>query len=237
MPNLIESVNRVVVTGAGFSAPSGLPLYRAGSAGWLDAEGERMSHASRYGNHLNELWPRWHELAGAALAADPNAAHRALARWERLLATRSEPGSLTVVTQNVDGLHQRAGSSAVLEVHGTMLAARELTSGSPLFDYRPDPEAGPPPSPRGSLHTRPDIVLFGEKPRFMLQATEAIKCADLALFAGTSGRVWPVAGLPKVAREYGVPTMLLNHEEWPYARFDITVLDDVLALDRLVPTD
>lgn len=70
----------------------------------------------------------------------------------------------------------------------------------------------------------------------MEQAAAAICRADLLVAAGTSGRVHPVAGLPGLAREYGVPTLLLNHEHWPYHRFDVTVLDDVLALDALVPS-
>lgn len=238
MPNLIETVNHVVVlTGAGFSAPSGLPIYRASSAGWMDADLEQKSHAACYHDHLDELWPHWLGLARAAAEAEPNAAHFALARWERMLLTRDEPGSLTIVTQNVDGLHQRAGSQRVLEVHGSIRAARELTQGSELFGYDPDPQAGPPVSPDGSERTRPDIVLFGEKPRHMHAAEDAIRHADLLIAAGTSGRVWPVAGLPSLAREYGVPTLLLNREEWPYATFDTTVLDDVLALDQLVPQE
>lgn len=74
MPNLIDSVNHVVVvTGAGFSAPSGLPVYRYGGANRLDVRGEELSHASRYGNHLSELWERWHLLARQARDAQPNA--------------------------------------------------------------------------------------------------------------------------------------------------------------------
>src|SRR5699024_6593641 len=236
MASLIESVNHVVViTGAGFSAPSGLPVYRDGSAGWLDAETEKLSHASCYGNHLEQLWPHWHSLARAALDAEPNPAHRALARWEKLLAARDEPGSLTIVTQNVDGLHQRAGSMKVIEAHGSILKARELPRNSMLFDYEPELGGGPPRSPTGSLRTRPDIVLFGEHPWGMKRASKIVQRADLVLFAGTSGRVWPVAGLLNIANDSRSRTMLLNEQEWDAGHFDVVVIDDVQALDVLVP--
>ncbi len=238
VPTMIDSVRKVVVvTGAGFSAPSGLPVYRNGGAGWLDEEGEKLAHASRYGNHLPELWRRWHALAQAARNASPNAAHHALARWERLLLARTEPGSLTIVTQNVDGLHQRAGSQSVLAVHGSILHARRMNR-TAVFEYEPnlhDPR--PPQAPNGSRRTRPDVVLFGERPRHMRTAVKAVTEADLVLFAGTSGRVWPVAGLLEIAEKADVPTMLLNDTEWDHGHFDITIIDDVLALDQIVPQD
>lgn len=163
------------------------------------------------------------------LSAEPNAAHRALARWDQLLDGRG--GSLTVLTQNIDGLHQRAGSTWVLEAHGTILKARRLRKNSPLFNYMPgDVSTGtaPPVAPDGSTRTRPDIVLFGERPRHMQQAVAAIRDADLVIFTRTSG-------LLDVAHEFGVPTMLFNQTEWEHGRFDVVVIDDVLALDQLVP--
>ena len=240
LPNLIESVNRVVVvTGAGFSAPSGLPVYRNGGANWLDAEGEAMSHAARYANHLPELWERWHRLAHQSKNAEPNTAHFALARWERMLRARiaadGAPGWLKIVTQNVDGLHARAGSQDVLEVHGSILRAKRLNR-TETFEYEPTPkDPRPPEAPNGSRRTRPDIVLFGERPRRMPEAARAAAAADLVVFAGTSGRVWPVAGLLEVANEAGTPALLFNQEEWDHGEFQFTVLDDVLALDTLVP--
>lgn len=238
MPNLIESVNRVVVvTGAGFSAPSGLPVYRNGGSNWLDQEGEEMSHASRYGNYLPELWERWHRLAHQALVSEPNPAHLALARWERLLRARPEPGWLKVVTQNVDGLHGRAGSCDVLEVHGSILRAKHLGK-TETFEYAPTPDdPRAPEAPNGSRRTRPDLVLFGERPRRMREAIRAVSDADLVVFAGTSGRVWPVAGLLEVANETGTPALLLNQEEWDHGEFQVIVLNDVLALDEIVPRD
>lgn len=187
-----------------------------------------MSHASRYGNHLETLWLRWHALAKAAQEAEPNIAHAALARWERRLGAQ---GRLTVVTQNVDGLHQRAGSSEVLEVHGTILRARRL-NGQHLFDFDPVHGGQPPMSPDGSQRTRPDVVLFGERPRHMKQAMAAAREADLLLVAGTSGNVRPASDLPAAARANGVHTVLLNQEPW--GQFDETLLHDVEVLADLI---
>lgn len=241
MPNLFDSVNHVVViTGAGFSAPSGMPVYRGSGIGWLDDDLEQKSRSDRYGNHLDELWVHWHNLARQATDAVPNAAHFALTRWQRLLAARDEPGALTIVTQNVDGLHQRAGSTDVIEAHGSILQARRLADGSPTFDFTPANSlvpATPPVSPDGHSRTRPDIVLFGEHPRRMEEASEAVQRADLVIFAGTSGRVWPVAGLLNIANESRARTMLLNEQEWKVGEFDLIVIEDVLALDELVPQD
>lgn len=240
MATMIEAVRHVViVTGAGFSAPSGLPVYRNGRSGWFDSERERMSHANEFSQHLDILWPRWHQLAHLARTSEPNAAHLALARWERLLTSRNEPGSLTIVTQNIDGLHQRAGNTRVLEAHGTILKAHRI-GGHSLFDFTPSTDfiAGPPPeAPDGSRNTRPDIVLFGEQPRHMEAAVEAVQRADLVLFAGTSGRVWPVAGLLDIANQSRPRTMLFNQEPWAHGQFDVVVLDDVLALDQLIPQE
>lgn len=238
MPNLIDSVNHVVVvTGAGFSAPSGMPVYRNGGTGWIDSDGQDMSHASRFGNHLPQLWERWHALAYQAQLAQPNAAHLALARWERILLARPTSGSLTIVTQNIDGLHQRAGSRNVLEVHGAIRHSRRINK-CETFGYTPTPnEPLAPQAPNGSRRTRPDIVLFGEQPRHMRAATHAVVDADLVIFAGTSGTVWPVAGLLHVATKARTRTMLLNHDEWSHGDFDVIVLDDVTVLDQLIPSD
>lgn len=237
MTTMIDAIDKIVViTGAGFSAPSGLPVYRGSGTGWIDGDLEQKMRANRYGNHLQELWPHWHALAAKANNAEPNLAHLALTRWEELVTARG--GWLTIVTQNVDGLHSRAGGSDVIEAHGTITQARKLKQSSELFDYRPalpGIDDGPPAAPDGSTRTRPDIVLFGEKPRGMERTSQLVQEADLVLFAGTSGRVWPVAGLLNIANDSRPTTMLLNEQEWSTGHFDIVVIDDVLALDELVP--
>lgn len=152
--------------------------------------------------------------------------------------TSTERNVAEPVTQNLDGLRQRAGSTSVIEAHGTITKAREIGSND-LFDFNPVLGSSQPPlSPAGSRRTRPDIVLFGEQPRGMAEAITAVQSAQLLMFAGTSGNVWPISGLYDIAREAGVPTLLINDEPWRTGReCDITVIDDVTALDSLVPHD
>lgn len=89
MTTMIDAVDKIVViTGAGFSAPSGLPVYRGSGTGWIDGDLEQKMRANRYGNHLQELWPHWHALAAKANNAEPNLAHLALTRWEELVTAR-----------------------------------------------------------------------------------------------------------------------------------------------------
>lgn len=223
----------VVISGAGFSAPSGLPVYRGNGtelsrAGWFTEDVAARMHATTYESHLEDNWAHWQVLAERARRAEPHPGHHALARWEHQLTTRSRPGSLTILTQNVDGLHQLAGSQRVHEVHGSILTSRDLESAA-SFPTPCSPIERP-------LRIRPDIVLFGERPRHMQQAVEAIERADLVIFAGTSGRVWPVAGLLQIATDQPrTTTMLLNLEPWERGTFDLIVLDDVQALSQLVP--
>ena len=139
----------------------------------------------------------------------PNAAHAALAELEAGL--KGAGGRLTLITQNVDGLHQRAGSRSALEFHGNILRNRCFTENCRLEESEMAP--GTPPSCRrcGS-QVRPDVVWFGEMPRFMEEAADAIMGADLFVSIGTSGSVYPAAGFVAEARALGVAATELNLE-------------------------
>lgn len=152
----------LVVTGAGISAPAGLPTYRdPKSTEWVQADLERMSHKTRYGSYLEPLWRHWWELIDAARAAEPTVAHYALTAWQRRL--RETGGEMLLVTQNIDGLHQRAGAE-VIEFHGTLMTSIDMRKRRTF----PTPERGdsyePPLAPSGGRKVRPDVVLFGERP-------------------------------------------------------------------------
>lgn len=213
----------VFLTGAGISVPSGLPTYRESSSHWKAQRLEEMSRASRYGMHLGVLWDHWEQMRSLALASEPNAAHEAIAST-----------GAWVITQNIDGLHLRAGSPTV-ELHGTIHRARcrkrhvfEVTADSVRST---DPGDGPIPlCPEcGSDFTRPDIVLFEESiPRRVRdQVDSLVRRCEVLVVVGTSGHVHPAAGLPDLARENSARTVYCSADPWQGDHvFDEVVLGD-----------
>lgn len=174
-----------VLTGAGVSADSGIPTFRGAGGLWREFRAEDLATPAAFRKDPALVW-EWYEWRRKLVRdAHPNAAHEALARMERA----------TVITQNVDGLHTRAGSQDVIELHGSLFRVRcerEQTAHirEEAFDEIP------PHCACGAL-LRPDIVWFGETlpEQAWSRATAAIRSADLLLVIGTSGIVYPAAGL------------------------------------------
>lgn len=152
------------------------------------------------------IWEVYGPLRPSMRQAQPNAAHLALARLQK-----ESDCDVRLVTQNVDGLHQRAGFSNVIELHGNLLRSRCSVCDLPPFD---DPEDGPGPCPTCGALLRPDIVLFGEQiPEAAGEATfSAVLRCDHFLAVGTSGLVFPAAALVQSAFGYGASTTLVNLE-------------------------
>ncbi|GAB2502028.1 NAD-dependent deacylase [Lysobacter humi (ex Lee et al. 2017)] len=206
----------VFLTGAGMSAESGVPTFRDGLTGlWsrFDAESLATPQAFRRDPALVWGWYRWR--ASQLLAVQPNAGHRAIAEMERRGAR------VDVVTQNVDDLHERAGSTRVLHLHGRLLQSRCIDCGARrtpepiLHELAPQDGGGPEAPPActdcgGSF--RPDVVWFGEAlPQDAWDAAvEAISACDRVVVVGTSGLVQPAASLPLLARELGKPVLEIN---------------------------
>lgn len=153
-------------------------------------------------------WYAWRRELVAA--AEPNPGHRALADWQR---RRPE---LVVVTQNVDGLHQRAGSQGVIELHGNIGRIR-CARGCGVIEHWAEEGERPPRCPRCGAPLRPDVVWFGEMlpPVALSTAREAVERAELVLSVGTSSLVQPAASLPYLALEAGVPVVEINPEPTP----------------------
>ena len=202
MARAIERI--VVLTGAGVSAESGVPTFRGPDGLW---EGHRLEDvATPEAFRRNPaLVQRFYDARRAALGeVQPNAAHRALARLDR-----AWPGELLLVTQNVDDLHERAGSTRLLHMHGELLSAlctacggRSRVAGSGLADIC-CPECG-------LSRLRPDIVWFGEMPMHMERIEAALADAELFLAVGTSGNVYPAAGFVDLASAAGAWCLELN---------------------------
>jgi NAD-dependent deacetylase len=201
----------VVFTGAGVSAESGIATFREPETG-LWARCDPMDLATREGFLRDpELVWRWYEHRfGLAAEAEPNPGHRAIADLERLI-----PGT-TVVTQNIDGLHQRAGSSDVVELHGTMQSFKCLDGrhrGYALADLLGQ-AARPPRCPECGDLMRPDVVWFGEAlPDDALRRAQGLAAGcDAMLVAGTSAIVYPAAGVPLIALQGGAVLIDVNPE-------------------------
>jgi NAD-dependent deacetylase len=200
----------LVLTGAGVSAESGVPTFRGGgqSAVWKGLPFDVISSAEMLERNLPAVW-EWFDYRRNFLDSIlPNAAHYEIALWAERFP------QLTLVTQNVDGLHQKAGSRDVIELHGNVWRARCVACRA-TYDMskgtRPDAclECGD--------ALRPDVVLFGEMlppGAFELASERAARC-ELCVVVGTSGLVYPAAGLPEIARAAGAYVCEVNPEPTP----------------------
>ncbi|MEM1207802.1 MAG: NAD-dependent deacylase [Planctomycetota bacterium] len=230
------------VTGAGVSRGSGVPTYRDAMTGlWANYRPEELATPEAFAADP-ALVTRWYdERRLACLKCYPNDGHRAVARWQHRLDDRPD-ASFTLVTQNVDDLHERAGSPAdrVHHIHGTMFRWLDPRTGQryDASDNRPlvDDDRYPPRSSAGHA-LRPDIVWFGETlPTDVLAVVQAaLEDCDLFISAGTSGVVHPVAGFVHAVRPSAV-TVEVNPEPTPISpAFDHTLREPAeVGLPRLV---
>lgn len=203
---MTEIRNIVILTGAGISAESGIDTFRSAGGLWEQHRVEDVATPEAFARDP-DLVLRFYDMRRAAIQEkEPNAAHFALAeldaRWD---------GNLLIVTQNVDDLHERGGAQRVLHMHG-----EHLNAWCTSCDVR-SRWAGPlierPACPVCQARTlRPDVVWFGEMPYRMGDIYAALREADLFVSIGTSGAVYPAAGLVRNARELGIQTLELNLE-------------------------
>lgn len=192
----------VVLTGAGISAESGLRTFRAEDGLWEDHRIEDVATPEAFVRDPALVHRFYNARRTAAAQAQPNAAHRALAD----LAKRHD---LTLVTQNVDDLHERGGSSDVIHMHGELTSALCAACGH-RWPSPADTDTTMLCPACGTAAVRPDIVWFGEMPYHMEQIWAAIEQADIFAAIGTSGQVYPAAGFGQHARRSGAHCVELN---------------------------
>lgn len=199
--------NIVILTGAGISAESGLATFRGADGLW---EGHRVEDVATPEAYRRDpaLVHSFYDARRARLATvEPNAAHRALARLDA-----EWPGELLLVTQNVDDLHERAGSKRLLHMHGELSSGwcvacdRRFAWSGPMGETAACPECN------AVGNVRPDIVWFGEMPYDMDCIDDALRACDLFVSIGTSGAVYPAAGFVQTARYCGARTLEINLE-------------------------
>ena len=205
-----------LLTGAGVSAESGVPTFRDAQSGlWANFRPEELATEAAFRDHPERVWDWYAGRRDALKAVQPNAGHVAVAKFQA-----RHPDRLTVITQNVDGLHQAAGSPGVLALHGNLvedawLDGCALARGGGQACALSVAEPGHPPrcAQCGNL-VRPAVVWFGENlPAGALAAAErAAEACDVMLVVGTSGQVQPAGGLARLARQAGARVVVVNPE-------------------------
>lgn len=201
-----SKLNIVILTGAGISAESGVKTFRDDGGLWEGHDVQQVATPEAFRLNPDLVLKFYDERREQVQGVEPNAAHLALARLER-----EYPGEVLVVTQNVDDLHERAGSRNVLHMHGELLSAWCLNCGG-RFEWRGTLRDRPSCPDCGEPRLRPDIVWFGEMPYHMPEIERALEQADLFAAIGTSGLVYPAAGFVSVAASTGTHTVELNLE-------------------------
>ncbi len=241
--DLVAGASRIVVfTGAGVSAESGIPTFRDALTGlWERYDPHQLATEEGFAADPAPVWQWYASRRARVREAAPNPAHYAIAR----LANRCNRGvdvhlgvpvSVHVITQNVDGLHARAGASDVIELHGNIARAKCFDGCGWVGDADALEAADarlPPHCPACGAQARPDVVWFGEELPALAwaRAEEACAKSDLCVVVGTSGLVYPAAGLPSIARQSGAHVIVVGPEEGPIDAFaDVSLRGEAGAL-------
>jgi NAD-dependent deacetylase len=235
--DLIRNARRAVaLTGAGFSTPSGIPDFRSEGTGlWSRDEPMEVASLSTFRTHPERFFKWFRGLAGQIYQAEPNPAHRALAHWETAGLLQA------VITQNIDHLHQKAGSKHVVEMHGS-LNTLSCTQCFRQFDYQDHlqtfvVDGTLPICPSCGAVLKPDVILFGEQlpQKSWYEAQRLSRTCDLMLVAGSSLEVLPVAGLPMQAVDRGAHLIIINHSPtYIDVRADVVIAGDVAEIIPLI---
>ena len=222
-----------VLTGAGVSAASGIPTFRGAGGLWKNCRPETLASADAFANDPKLVWEWYDWRRGLIRDAKPNRAHTVLTNW-----TQQKAGT-TVITQNVDGLHERAGTDPITRLHGSIWHVRCWDGcASGRADWRDDTvplRTLPPRCPHCGGLARPGVVWFGERldPSILESATKAAARCDVFLTVGTSAVVYPAAGLVPHARRSGATVIEINPEATDASRIaDIAIrlpADEALA--------
>jgi NAD-dependent deacetylase len=234
---LVAAASRIVaLTGAGISTDSGIPDFRGPQGVWTkDPKAERMSNIHHYMSDPDVRKLSWQSrLNSPAWTAQPNAGHHALVALEQAGKLRA------LVTQNIDGLHQLAGNSSVIEVHGTMREVTCMACGwrgpmPAVLDRVRSGEADPPCEQCGGI-LKSATISFGQPlvPQVIERAMRAAQQSDLLLALGSSLQVYPAAGLVPLAKDAGAALVIVNAEPTPFDDIADAVLRDPIG--EVLPT-
>jgi len=231
-----KSSKTVILTGAGVSTPSGIPDFRSIEGGlWTKYDPFEVASLSAFRNNPEKFY-RWiRPLASKIMDAEPNDAHVGIAQME-------DAGFIqTIVTQNIDGLHQRAGTQKVLELHGSWdylsctVCFQQFESRSFMKPFLNEGEV--PYCLQCGCVLKPDLILMGEQlpARVWLEANRASKSCDLMIVAGSSLEIYPAAGLPTRALDNGAKLIIINQSEtYIDVRADLVIQEDASYVIPLI---
>jgi NAD-dependent deacetylase len=227
-----QSKHAVVLTGAGLSTPSGIPDFRSTGTGlWSHDEPMEVASLSTFRMDPEKFYAWFRPLASQIFYAQPNSAHYAMAELEKAGRIHS------IITQNIDILHQKAGSQSVIEMHGTMQTLtctqcyHQVQSALYLGVFVEKGEI--PHCPKCAQVLKPDVILFGEQlpQAAWYKAQRDAQHCDLILVAGSSLEVLPVAGLPMQALDRGAHLIIINNTQtYLNVRADVAILEDVAII-------
>lgn len=227
-----QSKHAVILTGAGLSTPSGIPDFRSTGTGlWSKDEPLDAASLTTFRMRPERFFSWFRPLASQIFNAQPNAAHLALAKLEAAGKIKS------IITQNIDMLHQKAGSKTVIEMHGTMQTLtccqcyHQVQAENYLSSFVDTGEL--PLCPKCNQLLKPDVILFGEQlpQAAMTKAQRDARQCDLMLVAGSSLEVLPVAGLPMQALDRGAHLIIINNTPtYLNIRADVAILEDVATI-------
>jgi NAD-dependent deacetylase len=202
-----ESKYLVALTGAGISKESNIPTFRGEDGLWRNYDAMELATPSAFARNPKVVWAWYTWRQGLIADCDPNPAHKTLVNWE-------DKGILkSLITQNVDGLHRRAGSKNILEVHGNLWTLKCISCSH--RERLSSPASGIPSCPQCDKHLRPDVVWFGESldPSIIGKVYSELETADVCIVIGTSALVQPAASFPLIVKQRGGKIVEVNVEQ------------------------
>lgn len=218
---VLQDANRVaILTGAGISAESGIPTFRGEEGLWKKYRPEELATPAAFSQDPKFVWEWYDWRRGIFAQKEPNPGHKVIARWEEAFPT------VSLITQNIDGLHQKAGSKNIWELHGNIWKLRCTEEGTITENYETPLKEIPPLCPNCGALLRPHVVWFGESlsPTILQKSIQLSSECDVMFVIGTSAVVQPAASLPFEASKAGAKLVEINPDPTPlslYADFSI----------------
>lgn len=213
---ILRNISRLaVLTGAGISAESGIPTFRGEEGLWKKFRAEELATPAAFSQNPRLVWEWYDWRRGIIAQKEPNAGHQVLAQWEKVF-----PG-LSLITQNIDGLHQKAGSKNISELHGNIWKLRCTEEGSVTENHETPLKEIPPLCPSCRALLRPHVVWFGESldPAILNKAFLLSSSCEVMFVIGTSAVVQPAASLPIAASEAGAKVVEINPDPTPLTSY------------------